>query len=238
MVLDLYNWIGTTFYTHHKPVRQERTDGDVRGNMPVFELGWTRWDWAGPASLWAIRLALACMVLRYGWLLSPLRRSAISVQHASPQPPQWPGSSIPQRWSEWIWFAGALLAFAHTLSALAVFHGWSHRQAVLATEAQTEALLGIRVGAGVVINYLFVAVWLIDAMWLLAISHARLPRPPKAWSIAAHAFLIFIAINGAIVFAQGPIRWISLAALVALLVAWVRLLRMRASTHSTRSSRQ
>jgi hypothetical protein len=205
--------------------------------MPVFDLGWTRWEWAGPASLWAIRLALACMVLRYGWLLSTLRRSTVSEQVASPQPPHRPGLS-PQRWSEWIWFAGALLALVHTLSALAVFHGWSHRQAVLATEAQTEALLGIRVGAGVVINYIFVAVWLIDAMWLLAASHARLPRPPKAWSIAAHAFLIFIAINGAIVFAQGPIRWISLAALVALMVAWVRILRMPESAHAERSTRQ
>ncbi|MFN7730289.1 MAG: hypothetical protein ACK5OB_00195 [Pirellula sp.] len=205
--------------------------------MPVFELGWTGWEWAGPASLWAIRLALACMVVRYGWLLSTLRRSDVSEQVASPLSLHALDSS-PQPWSEWIWLAGAVLAFAHTLSALAVFHGWSHRQAVLATEAQTEALLGIRVGAGVIVNYIFVAVWLIDAMWLLAASHAWLPRPPKAWSIAAHAFLIFIAINGAIVFAQGPVRWISLAALVTLLVAWVRLLRMPAIAEAERSSRQ
>jgi hypothetical protein len=205
--------------------------------MLVFVLGWTRWELAGPASLWAIRLALACMVVRYGWQLRILRHCAVSEQVASSQPPDRPDSS-PQPWSEWIWFAGALLAFAHTLSALAVFHEWSHRQAVLATEAQTEALLGIRVGAGVIVNYIFVAVWLIDAMWLLAGRYGWLPRPPRAWSIAAHAFLIFIAINGAVVFAQGPIRWISLAALVALLVAWVRLLRMPAIAEAKRSSRQ
>lgn len=207
--------------------------------MPVFDLGWTRWEGAGPASLWAIRLALACMVLRYGWQLIIPHRVALTENSPSEDspPPRSPlrSGSGPGLWSEWVWFAGALLALAHTISALAVFHGWSHRQAVLATEAQTEALLGIRVGAGVVVNYIFVAVWLIDAIWLLSASRGLLPRPPKAWNYVAHAFLSFIAINGAIVFAQGPIRWLSLAALMALVIAWVRRARMPEEARAAKS---
>jgi hypothetical protein len=66
------------------------------------------------------------------------------------------------------------------------------------------------VGAGVYFNYLFVALWLLDVAWWWLCPAGYLARP--AWlGIALQGYLFFIAFNGAVVFASGPIRWVGLA---------------------------
>lgn len=98
-------------------------------------------------------------------------------------------------------------------------HEWSHERALEDTAQQTDELLGIRVGFGVYFNYLFVSLWLADAFWLLVFPASYFARTPN-WNRWIYGYLIFIAINGAIVFESGLIRWVSLVLLVMLLIQW------------------
>ena len=111
--------------------------------------------------------------------------------------------------------AGLVLALVHTLLAFDVFHGWSHADAVLSTAQQTQRVFGVRFGAGVYVNYLFFAVWLVDAvLWRPA-----LPASRGLWVI--RAFYLLIIFNGAVVFAAGWRRVLGLLLVGVLLLAWL-----------------
>lgn len=146
---------------------------------------------------WTVRLALVC----YVWRL-------------------WEGARWEGVLSRVVWLSGSLLLLAHALLALGAVHGWSHAHAYRHTAEQTRALTGVDWGGGVYLNEVTIALWLADALWLVFVplSHSRRP----AWiGIALHAWLLFMAINGAIVFANGPTRWISAAVLIVLCVTAV-----------------
>lgn len=150
------------------------------------------------ASLWAIRIALLAMFV---------------VLVAETQ-----GQRRTERLLAILWFAGALLSFGHSIGAIATFHQGSQANALESTAQQTEALLGIRFGAGLFANYLFVLVWLVDAAACL-LAPTRYAQMPNGIRLAINAFLIFIAINGAIVFASGWTRWIGILCVVIALLA-------------------
>ncbi len=92
-----------------------------------------------------------------------------------------------------VWTWGAVASTFHVAVALHTGHAWSHAAAV----RHTEAVSGV--GAGVVVNYAFAAVWLADAAWLAALpaSYRRRPRW-AAWGV--HGFLAFVVVNAAVVF--------------------------------------
>ena len=145
---------------------------------------------------WTIRFSLACYV------------AVLAARLADAQSDTRPFPRV-------LWTLGCLLFLAHTACAFHFYHGWSHARAVADTARQTRDLLGWEVGAGVYFNYLFAVVWMFDAgwWWISATSYGRRPQ----WvSIAVQAYLFFIAINGAIVFASGATRWIGVAACVGL----------------------
>jgi hypothetical protein len=154
----------------------------------------------GPAgSLWAIRIAMALLAVGY------------AVQFRS-------GVRNSKRLAAF-WSIGAAFATYHTWTALDAFHGGSLAEAIESTARRTEGLLGLRVGAGVYVNYAFVAVWWLDAIWRWN-GRASGPR----WlEIAIDLFLIGISFFGAVVFATGPIRY---AGAVAIAV-WVCLATQR-----------
>jgi hypothetical protein len=115
--------------------------------------------------------------------------------------------------AKWLWTIGCLLTWLHIAAAMIYVHHGSHAAAVEDTARRTEALLGRRFGGGVYFNYVFAALWTADAFWrwLAPVSYEHRPR----WIAGAiHAYLLFIVINGAIVFASGPTRWLSIAALL------------------------
>ena len=119
------------------------------------------------------------------------------------------------------WWAGAgLLYLAHIAAAFAFRYHWSHAAAVAETARQTRALFGIDWGGGVWCNYALGALWTADLAW------RRLGEPPRARTAAVQAYFVFLAVNGAIVFAAGPVRWISAAALLALAVSAARSKRL------------
>ena len=146
-------------------------------------------SFAESASLWAIRVAMVIMV---AVLAAELR-----------------GAKPTTRLIAWLWLLGALFALAHSVSALTTFHHGSQAAALESTAAQTEQLLGIRFGAGLYINYLFVVVWLADAAFRL-LGRSRYAWLPSWYRPMVIGFLVFIAINGAIVFQSGWIRIIGI----------------------------
>jgi hypothetical protein len=76
-------------------------------------------------------------------------------------------------------------------------------------------------GYGIYASYLFSLVWGVDVAvaWLLPHAYANRSR---ARQLAIHGFLLFMVVNGAIVFANGPTRWISVVVLLTILSLWWR----------------
>jgi hypothetical protein len=130
------------------------------------------------------------------------------------------GPGRPARsWAWWAYAAGAVLCAIHIAVAMAVVHGWSHASAVEATAQQTAAVYGLNWGGGVFVNYLFVAVWLLEAWrWRARGSDGR----PGAMTWAARILFLIVIVNGAVVFARGAGRLAGAGLLAALLWVYFR----------------
>src|SRR5688572_5445520 len=124
-----------------------------------------------------------------------------------------------------VYSAGCVVLLIHIAIAFHRHHAWSHADAHAHVERRTAELTGFASGAGLWLNYLFALLWVADATyWWIAGADPYLRRP--RWiSAALHAFLLFMAINAAVVFALGPSRYVGAAVVVALaiLVAAARL---------------
>ena len=114
------------------------------------------------------------------------------------------------------WLLGSFFSLLHGIATMLLIHRGSHLAAVEDTAQQTEALLGVAVGGGIYFNYVFVTVWLIDALWWIASSSSYRSRS-RWWNRLVYGYLVFIAINGAIIFESGIVRWVALTGAVVLL---------------------
>lgn len=151
---------------------------------------------------WTIRLALICY-------------AACVAGSLVKRGPGWSQIAL------WLWTLGCGLFVVHVFCAMAFYHEWSHIRAFEKTAVETRALLGVEFGAGIYFSYLFLLVWVVDVCWswLGAASYRERPR----WlALGVHAYLGFIAFNGAIVFEDGPTRWAGSAVCIALAcwIAW------------------
>lgn len=126
-----------------------------------------------------------------------------------------------QRTARLAWTAGCLLYLAHVYGAFQYFHGWSHAAAYAETARQTAQLFGVDWGGGLYFNYAFTIVWVADVIWWWRASE-QYGRRPRWVSTAIHAFLAFMFLNGAVVFASGFSRWLGVVATPALLWLWWR----------------
>ena len=125
-----------------------------------------------------------------------------------------PRASDPPRWAWWAFTAGLALAIVHTILAYGLVHAWSHGEAVRRTALQTEAIYGITFGGGIIVNFIFLGVWLADAWWW-RVAPGGYVRPATAvWAL--RAFYLVIIFNAAVVFAAGLRRIFGL-----LLVSWM-----------------
>lgn len=153
-------------------------------------------------SLWAIRVSMILMVV----VLAAEMRGAKSTNLAIAL----------------LWLTGAMLALVHSIGALLTFHQGSQLAAYESTAKQTEQLLGFRFGAGLYVNYLFVIVWQADAAFRLLMPK-RYPDFPSWIRYGVTGFLVFIAINGAIVFQGGVTRYVGIGCLLFLgALAWTK----------------
>lgn len=180
---------------------------------------------------WTIRLALACYVAYLAGWLSRLNS-------------RWPRTVLA------IWTLGCFLFTVHVACAFHFFHQWSHAIAWRFTAERTKQLLGVEFGDGIYFSYLFLVLWVLDVSWLwlsfclrTSVANGK-PRGSPAspatagatavpqvlnwqwetpgWRVLVHVFLLFIAVNGAIVFEAGPTRWAGIAACLALFGLGVR----------------
>jgi hypothetical protein len=127
----------------------------------------------------------------------------------------------PSRLGRWFSAGGWVLFAVHVAFAFQVHYGWSHATALRETAAQTEVMTGVRTGSGLYVNYLFGLVWLAEVSWWACGETSYLTRP--RWvELAVRAFFLFMILNGAVVFVDGPQRWIGLALVAVLLYAWRR----------------
>lgn len=122
---------------------------------------------------------------------------------------------FPHPWSRIWWSAGAAIFLAYVTCAFHFMHHWCHSDAYAATAKQTYELTGLDWGGGVYFNYVFTALWLADAVWWWGspLSHQKRPR---AISYALHGFMLFMWLNGTVVFGGPFTRWMGVAGFVAM----------------------
>ena len=120
----------------------------------------------------------------------------------------------PRGWAaRWCWTWGLLCFLVHLAMAFHFFHHWSHAHAF----ERTRQVSGV--GEGIYVSYLFTWLWGADVAywWLSPAGYAARSR----WiDRTLQAFMLFIVINGTIVFETGAIRWAGVAGLVLLAGVW------------------
>ena len=121
--------------------------------------------------------------------------------------------------SRLLWTVGAALMLVHSLTAFAAFYEWSHQVALAATARQTEAVTGVASGWGLFVNYALLLVWIADAIWWW-VSPSSYERRPASVAGFVHGFLVFMFVNGAIVFADGWMRVAGIVAVTAVVMSW------------------
>jgi len=127
-------------------------------------------------------------------------------------------SSVRGRWA---WTLGVLALLAHTAVAFHLRHDWSHGAAQAETARQTRAVTGLDWGGGLFVNYALLLVWATDAVWWW-LSPVAFGRRSPAIDLAVRGFLLFMFVNGAIVFVPGPMRVLGALAVSVVLAAWYR----------------
>lgn len=158
---------------------------------------------------WTVRLALILFAASLAWRLAG---------------PHWKPAPWPRR----LWTAACGLYLAHVVCAFGFMHDWSHLAALTQTARRTEQLTGWKWGGGLYFNYLFTIVWTIDAAWWWLHPATYRAAGLAHWLI--YAFMLFMAVNGAIVFAEGPTRYVGLAIGCGLAVLWCLAIRRRGAS--------
>lgn len=106
---------------------------------------------------------------------------------------------------KWLWGGAWLLLLVHVLAAFHFEHAWSHQHAWQHTADQTSRTVGLRLGAGLLFNELFLVWWAAD-IWQLA-------RRPDAIGTRFHRatvwLCVFMLFNATVVF--GPRWWMAVA---------------------------
>ena len=146
------------------------------------------------------------------------------------------------RWPLILWTLGCWAFLAHVAAAFHFYHQWLHSLAVAHTAEQTAAFIGWRFGGGIYFNYAFAACWIMDLslLWrqaLLDDTNEVSINSASPVRIAWFIFFLFMVVNGAIVFASGPVRWISAIALLILAIGWL-VVRTRQTKNCERPERR
>jgi len=113
---------------------------------------------------------------------------------------------------------GIALTLVHAALAFHVVYAWSHGAAAADTARQTADLTGWAFGGGLIVNYLFLALWAGDAGWWWLAPASRAARAPRVEAMRLGVF-VFMFANGAIVFAAGVGRLVGIASVGAVIIA-------------------
>ena len=112
-----------------------------------------------------------------------------------------------QRLERWCWTLGLAAILAHFLAAYAQL-GRSHEAVLAHTARETERVTGWRFAGGVWGNYLFALFWGLETIgqW----GRRGWATGWSLWNYCLHGYLLLVVVNGAIVFATGPVRVVAL----------------------------
>jgi hypothetical protein len=114
------------------------------------------------------------------------------------------------------WAIGLVVHLVHVGFAFGLGHEWSHAAAV----RHVEEVGGF--GEGIVVNYLFAAVWAADVVWWW-VSPGGYARRPRWVRYAVHGFLAFVVFNATVVYGSGLVRVAGVGAFVVLAgLVWAR----------------
>lgn len=97
------------------------------------------------------------------------------------------------------WTAGLGFYLAHIVFAFDTFYDWSHHVAIEVTAKETAAVIGLETGFGLWVNYAFGIILALDA-WQQWRNQTRRFAPAIDWLV------LFMIVNGAIIFADGLTR--------------------------------
>ena len=159
---------------------------------------------------WSVRAALLLYLLSTAREISSGRRDTVA---------------------RYAWLGGCLAFLVHVFCAFYFHHDMSHQAAVANTAERTRDMLGFAFGEGIFFSYAFTVIWTVDAFWRVFAAESYDRR--AVWLHGAvHAYLFFIAINGAAVFEAGATRWG--AVLGCLLLAGLAIGRWRSSNAHSR----
>ena len=119
--------------------------------------------------------------------------------------------------ARWCWTLGLFAYLGHVAAAFHYYYQWSHDLGIAETARQTRELTGKDSGAGLYLNYFFTLVWIADTAywWVVGLSGYARRSGWIDWII--HGFFVLMVVNGAVVFARGPVRWLGAAILLLLL---------------------
>lgn len=141
---------------------------------------------------------------------------AIAVAHAA---------TLQRRLDRLAWTLGCIAYLIHVSMAFEFAHHWSH------TAAFEHVRQAGGFGEGIYINYFFTIAWSADAAWRWIDSAGHEARP-QWMRTTIHGFMLFVIVNGAIIFESGLIRWIGSVALLGLACLFWHRMRSGRQDHS------
>ena len=128
------------------------------------------------------------------------------------------------------WTMGLFAYLGHVAAAFHFYYQWSHQVGIEETAKQTRELTGFDSGSGLYLNYLFTVVWIADTVFWWAGGLSRYAMRSRWIHWLLHGFFLFMILNGAVVFAEGPARWLGVGILLVLGIGmYVKLRKSRNS---------
>lgn len=147
---------------------------------------------------------------------------AVLIMLAFRTPADWQISSRTARVARLCWTWAVISFLIHLGMAFHFYHGWSHAHAF----ERTRQVSGV--GEGIYVSYAFTIAWCGDMVWWW-LSPAGYATRPRWVGRILHGFLLFVVVNGTIVFESGGIRWAGLMGVGA--IVW-RSLTLRTTGQS------
>lgn len=119
------------------------------------------------------------------------------------------GWDTSKRLARGLWTLGLLSYLVHILCAYEAFYQWRHEIAWESTARDTEELTGFNSGVGLLVNFAFGALLAVDLF-------SQWQNGERKWARFLDGLVLFMIVNGAVVFGGGPVRWFG--ALLALAI--------------------
>jgi hypothetical protein len=130
-------------------------------------------------------------------------------------PEDWRALTRRGRLTRWLWTWACLTFLVHVACAFHFTHHWSQ------THAFEQTRLESGFGAGLYVNYFFMAVWTADVLWSWIAPEAYAGRTPWIDRLL-HGFMLFISFNATVVFERGAVRSLGSAGCLVIALRWLQ----------------